>query len=81
MYTGGLTRRHLGVLIPVQATATSRWRKGVPRGRKPISQGRPLKLSTVGKSKTALSMKKFKPRNPHNLLHNIIKNTPNAQIH
>ena len=61
--TAGLQRRHQGVLIPVQITATSRRRKGVPRGRRPIPQGHPPKLSTVGKSNKELSMKKFKPRN------------------
>ena len=81
LYIAGLQRRHQGVLIPVQTTATSRRRKGVPRGRKPIPQGRPPKLSKVGKNNKELSMKKFKPRKPHNLSSNISKNTLNAQVH
>ena len=38
-------------------------------------------VSTVGKSNKELSMKKFKPRKSHNFGINILRNTPNAQIH
>ena len=36
-----------GKLIPVQVTAISRRRKGVPRGSKPAPQGRPPLLSRI----------------------------------
>lgn len=69
--------------IPVQVSATSRRRKGVPRGAKPIPQGRPPLLSRNVQAKgEAMPMKRtFKPKKPHNLALNIRKNTPNAQVH
>ena len=68
--------------IPVQVTATSRRRKGAPRGAKPIPQGRPPLLSrNLQPKEERIPMKTFKPRKPHNLTLNIRKNTQNAQIH
>ena len=69
-------------MIPVQVTATSRRRKGAPRGAKPIPQGRPPLLSRNVMPKGAvMPMKTFKPKKPHNLAMNIRKKTPNAQVH
>ena len=68
--------------IPVQVTATSRRRKGVPRGAKPIPQGRPPLLSrNVQPKGETMRMKTFKPKKPHNLSLNVRKNTLNAQVH
>ena len=69
-------------MIPVQVTATSRRRKGAPRGAKPIPQGRPPLLSKNLKPKgETMPMKTFKPKKAHNLSLNIMKATPNAQVH
>lgn len=69
-------------MIPVQVTATSRRRKGAPRGAKPIPQGHPPQLSRKEQPKgERMPMKTFKPKKPHNLALNVRKNTPNAQVH